>query len=303
MAVRADGEQVKGQTELPPEEIEDDNLKKMRGDHEPYRARTTDPRNDTAISPGSVTAIHEDLQVTPKKWSVKDRMLARRARTESEIRESRDDVPELVSRVSAAGETSSGVSYSSMNSGKAALSRFSRPDSDRWSDRFFESSDGEDDDDEDTLTEELRKARHRGEMGKSDNGMSTSAMIANTLTSSPQSTHMSRAKEEAEDQPGEDATIIAGPEMPLTAEPAELEPLSHSSGMNTPRPLSNDDLPRGSLSPVNTGAALGLSLGETAEERRRRDMANTSSKARRGSAGVAEQVALAQRKEKLDERE
>lgn len=82
-------------------------------------------------------------------------------RTLSENRESRDQVPDLISMVSAQGEPSH--SYSQMHSGTAALNSLVRRDSSRWSDRFFDSEEEEsDDDDQGDLNMELQKAYDRG---------------------------------------------------------------------------------------------------------------------------------------------
>ncbi|KAJ9629266.1 hypothetical protein H2204_008906 [Knufia peltigerae] len=255
-AVGVEGEEVRGQTDQPADETEEDDGAAAKS---PIRAHTADEyvTRSTATSPTSQKLLDEDLHnKLHMKWKVDDRIVRPdRPRTESEIRESRDDVSELVSRVSAAGESS----YSSSNSGKAALSRLARQDSARWSDRFFDGSDDDDDDDEteqedgdDSLAKELKKARHRGGVGLGSdlagNEMSTtSARIANSLTASPRATRLGLAATDVPPAGGPSSVkadddnddrkvsprpskgppphmIIAEPDHPLTAEPGELEP-------------------------------------------------------------------------------
>lgn len=301
-AVRADGEQVKGQTDLPAEAGEARLGKKETKDHDEDQSRSAEDVIVTAASPTEVEPGHADLQRLHTRWEVRQRSV----RTESEIRESRDDVSELVSRISVGGESS----YTSMNSGKAALSRLARQDSARWSDRFFEGSDdGEDDgdDDDSVLVDEIRKARERGELeASSDEHDSadkiTGANIAASLTSSPRSTKVLSTKLEAGPARPEEPVLV-DPEAPLTAEPAELEPLSHhTSETSTPHPSHSEaDLQPGSVASTSTpGTAVGLSLGENVEEMWQRT-GNTSPVSarseRHGSLGIAEQVALVQGKE------
>ncbi|EXJ81086.1 hypothetical protein A1O3_07374 [Capronia epimyces CBS 606.96] len=296
VAVREDGEHVEGQTDLPVEEDVDKHGQDESKEGDADRSRSAEAISVMTASPAEVEHAHQDLQRLHTRWEVRQRAV----RTESEVRESRDDLSELVSKISVGGESSYN-SYSSMNSGKAALSRLARQDSARWSDRFFEGSDdGHDDGDDDSvLANEIRKAQARAEMDKSDDCSEvTGATIATTLTSSPQSTNLVPAKEEAEPD------IILEPELPLTAEPAELEPLSHSSGSSTPQAHPDTDSPLGSIASTSTpGTGIGLSLGVPAEERWLPETRGVSRNAvdagseGQGSVGIAEQVALAQVKE------
>ncbi|KIW19612.1 hypothetical protein PV08_00185 [Exophiala spinifera] len=231
-AVGDEGEEVEGQTDQPTQEGEEENISKS-----PTRAHTTDDYVTGSPTSSTSSNVHgEDLNRLHTKRRVNDRVRpGLPLRTDSEIRESRDDVSELVSRVSATGESS----YSSTNSGKAALARLARQDSARWSDRFFDGSDDdeqEQEDGDDPLAEELRKARHRGDIG-------TSARIANSLTASPRATRLGLlATDVPPDNPplddsskvseqlspenhstGGPRMIITEPDTPLTAEPGELE--------------------------------------------------------------------------------
>ncbi|KIX93573.1 uncharacterized protein Z520_10751 [Fonsecaea multimorphosa CBS 102226] len=308
------GESVRGQRDLPEEKgIERD------GDDDERRAKTTDNIRVTQTSPTEVADIHADLQKLHTAWKVRDRDKqvhpTRRGtkRTESEIREARDDVSELVSMVSATGESS----YSGMNSSKAALARLVRQDSARWSDRFFEGSEDGDEEDEEEgdggLREELRKAKYRGELDRmfnidfdidsADEGTTMSRLVDGPLTESPHSTKLSKPKKgkEREDDGGH---LITDPERPFSAEPGELEPLSHSSaGTSTPTPTRHASSGRedkaeetqrepDSIPSLSTSAALGLSLGENVDERWRRETSPPS---------VAEQIALATRRRRSKE--
>ncbi|KAJ9609838.1 hypothetical protein H2200_006167 [Cladophialophora chaetospira] len=293
------GESVRGQRDLPDETETETKT-------EAQRSNTTDNVTSGASSPPRAEPGHSDLQKLSTTWKARGQSKDTSKRTKSEVREARDDVPELVSRVTATGE-----SYNTMSSSRAALSRLARQDSARWSDRFFEGSDDgdEDDDDDDGLLHEVRKARHRGDLNRKSNtdsdvestsgdpeaGQTPKATIAGgPLTESPEGTKLSKPKgkgKEAEEH------IITSPDLPLSAEPAELEPLSHSSAAtNTPSQHTSKDakegleLEPGSITSLSTGAGLGLALGESAEDRQNRET-------RVGSVGdtssVAEQVALA----------
>ncbi|KIW66406.1 hypothetical protein PV04_05742 [Phialophora macrospora] len=299
------GESVRGQRDLPNEKEEENAVRNNS------RANTTDTVRIEASSPQEFEALDNDPKKLSTSWKIHDGARAapawRTRRTESEAREARDDVSELVSRVSATGE-----SYSSMNSGRAALSRLARQDSARWSDRFFEGSDdGDEDDDEDGLLQEIRKANYRGELNRkfnldfdvdsaasdSETARTPTEKISNgPLTESPDSTKLSKPKDKGKGKEFEEHMITA-PHEPLSAEPAELEPLSHSSaGTSTPTQDAPGDAEPGlQLEPVSvttpsTAGALGLSLNEKIDETRQPQTRLGSS----GDAGgVAEQVALA----------
>jgi hypothetical protein len=297
------GESVRGQRELPDVKEEDHIL-------DTKRANTTDNIRIEESSPQEIEALQTDSQKLSTSWKIHESARAptarRTKRTESEVREARDDVSELVSRVSATGE-----SYSSMNSGRAALSRLARQDSARWSDRFFEGSDDGDDEDEDGLLQEIRKARYRGELNQkfnldfdvdsaasdSETGRTPTEKISNgPLTESPDSTKLSKPRDKGKGKEVEEHMITA-PHVPLSAEPAELEPLSHSSaGTNTPTQGAPSGAEAGpqlepeSITAPSTAAALGLSLIEKIDETRKPQPRSGSI----GDAGgVAEQVALA----------
>ncbi|KAK5190903.1 hypothetical protein LTR72_000714 [Exophiala xenobiotica] len=255
VVVGVDGEKVRGQTDAPPEEVGEDSGKRSA-----ERAQTTHDSDLAASASPSSVVVHDDqFHELHRRWTAKsgDRVQPQRSRTESEIRESRDDVSELVSLVSAPGE---GSTYSSANSSKAALSRLARQDSARWSDRFFDGSDDDDteldDEGEDVLREELIKARQRGE-SSAEWSAKTSARIANSLTASPRATRLgiNTNTDGLEPAPlpldggggkndehsghgrghghghGNDGPkmILAGPDTPLTAEPGELESSSDAA--------------------------------------------------------------------------
>ncbi|EXJ69115.1 uncharacterized protein A1O5_08050 [Cladophialophora psammophila CBS 110553] len=322
------GESVKGQRDLPEEEEKEEVRGVGEGDEK--RAKTTDNINITEASPTEVADMHADLQRLHTAWKVRDRdkqvTPTRRAsrRTESEIREARDDVSELVSLVSATGESS----YNGMNSSKAALSRLVRQDSARWSDRFFDGSEDGDEEDEDDegeggLREAMRKAKYRGELDRmfnidfdvdsADEGTTMTKLVDGPLTESPEGTKLSKPKKgkEREDD-GSSASaskhghILTDPQAPFSAEPAELEQLSHSSpGTNTPpRHISGaevkaeEQLGPESIPSQSTGAGLGLSLGENVDERWRRETRPGTKTVGESAGGVAQQVALATKRSK-----
>lgn len=142
-----DGEEVKDQTQLPEQHDDEDKQRSISIDNMPDK---DDHEVDT------LHARQRNLQESQKLETSKPRD----ARTVSELRESRDQITDLVSMVSAQGEPSQ--SYSTMHSGTAALHRLNRQDSARWSDRFFDSSEDEEDDDENELNAEWQKAYDRG---------------------------------------------------------------------------------------------------------------------------------------------
>ncbi|EXJ90620.1 hypothetical protein A1O1_03723 [Capronia coronata CBS 617.96] len=305
-AMKEDGEQVEGQTDLPAEEDGGTHRKEGSKEQDANRRRGSEEVIVTAASPREHEHGAQDLQRLHTKWEVRQRLV----RTESETRESRDDISELVSKISVGGESS----YDGMNSGKAALSRLARQDSARWSDRFFEGSDdGEDDGDDDSvLVNEIRKARGRAERDKLnddyDAGEELEPKVASALTSSPQSTGLVPAKEAAENPQHNDqeGNLVVEPDAPLTDEPAELEALSHSSESSTPHQVqrSEEDLQPGSAASSSTpGKGIGLALADKVEDRMHRETAGGSTNhgsvgsEGRGSVGIVEQVALAQSKD------
>lgn len=303
-AVLPTGEEVRGQTDLPAEESDLGKTEKP----ELERSRSVTDIPATAALPLTADGALGDVHKLHAHWKIRDEVQQRPGRTDSEIRESRDDISELVSRVSATGENagafttpSNPTGYSNMSSSRAALSRLARSDSSRWSDRFFDGSDEDELEDEDpTLMAEIEKARSRGELDRADSHTSDmtslSAKIADVLTTSPSSTKMVSAKGDTSAQPS--SLLSPRGSISLTAEPDRM-----SSGVNTPTNLAQDpaeDLNPGSLTAFSIGTdRLGLGLGEDRDDMIR---ANT-----RGSIGsitqgigvdVAEQVALARGKEK-----
>lgn len=309
-AVLPTGEEVKGQTDLPAEEFEQATADK----NELERSRSATAVLATAASPPIVDGAHGDSHKLHAHWKIRDDVQQRLERTDSETRESRDDVSELVSKISATGENSgtfttpsNATGYSNMSSSRAALSRIARSDSSRWSDRFFDGSDEEELEEEDpSLMAEIEKARSRGEMERSDSHTSDvaslSAKIADVLTASPKSTKLVPAKSDPSAQP---SSLLGGRgSISLTAEPAELDPMSGSSGVNTPNPAQGpaEDLNPGSITAFSVGTerlGLGLGLGDDRHDlipSVTRDAA--AAKPEGVSVGVAEQVARARGKGK-----
>ena len=173
-----------------------------------------------------------------------------------------------------------------MNSSKAALAKFVRQDSAQWSDRFFEGSDnGDEDEDEDRLFQEIRRARYRSvnprldvesAPGDTEAGRAPAARITdNPLTESPNSTRLSKPKNEEETETAEGHMITASYE-PLSAEPSELEPLSHSSAgtgsssqQGTAGVGPDLKLEPVSITALSTGGALGLSRDIDGRQKRK----------------------------------
>jgi hypothetical protein len=284
--IPGEGEEVLGQTELPEGQVEHELA-------EPDRSRSADDIAIAASPPGDFEGAHEVLKKTASR-KLREQHGPRDHRTASEIRESRDDVSELVSKINAAAESSN--SYSSMSSGRAALSRLARQDSARWSDRFFDGSDSELEDDDPVLAEELRKAQHRAESSHRHRTYESSgtAQIANVLTESPLPTRLNTKEKLGKLSTDQTLPKVTDESTPLTAEPAELEPLTDTSDTGTPQ--ATDNLGPGSItnmSPTTTGLrlALGEHLGDisghdTGHHERRgiaKEVAKASSKASDGT--------------------
>lgn len=158
------GEEVRGQKQKPES--------KMTPRHEEAfpRSATFNPMSNPADPQHEILPTqHEELRTIHSRVAEREQF---RGRTASEVRESRDQVPDLVTMVNAQGQPS--ATYSALHSGGAGggtssshsaasiLSRLHRQDSGRWSDRFFDESDEDNEDDDREYYEELRKARDRG---------------------------------------------------------------------------------------------------------------------------------------------
>ncbi|KAK5939475.1 hypothetical protein PMZ80_007852 [Knufia obscura] len=198
------GEEVRDQTQAPD--------KKIELESDTSKAATTD--NMPQKSDDEVETLHrrqKNLQAGLKHAQPSEH---KPPRTKSEVRESRDKVPDLVSMVSAQGEPSQ--SYSSMHSGTAALHRLNRQDSARWSDRFFESSEDEEEEDETDLNVELQKAYDRG--------------LGNHPSTSPPSTRSEKSSRGRSRQAGPGRSLLSETEASgLVAEPDKL-PRRESKG-------------------------------------------------------------------------
>ncbi|RVX74574.1 hypothetical protein B0A52_01700 [Exophiala mesophila] len=288
-AVRSDGEEVKGQSDQP-------NFQGVAGnsDQMPRHADSADDLDLTPTSPAALEGIQEDLEQLHTHWKAESSR-KRTIRTESESREARDDVSELVTMVNATGITSSAAGYPNTNSGKAALSRLARQDSARWSDHFFEGSEDDYTEDDDTiLATEIDKARAREELQKAGSTGSAERMqarIAEGLTISPQMTRQTATMDKM-GGPSTQGVILT--DSTLMSEPGEIEPLSRGSGNETP--VLEDHLNPGSVTAFSTNTnPLGLALSERASEA----IAQGGDVGQRSSSvaeQVAEQMAAAQAK-------
>jgi hypothetical protein len=160
-----DGEEVYGQTALPEEP-------KLETD---VKART-----------GSLSPCHDDADgdELPERMHMPELRISPPRRTESEARESTDEVKEMASPTTGTATATSSYSSLKRNSGP----RRSPQDSAKWSDRFFDGSE-DDSDDEDYLTS-IAKDRDR-RMPRPINTHVTQPEIANVLTQSPKESTVS----------------------------------------------------------------------------------------------------------------
>lgn len=195
-----DGEEVRGQTEPPGQAKKDGEREKEKERSRTLQVPVAGRRAsaDASVDKKKPLSEKQDLQDDVSRLPLHDRTKALREeartgdggkdkddndpatgktrdhRSPSEIRESADHVPDLVSHINATGTTvppsgsiSSNISTSSSppksaaasasyTSTRRALSNLSRRDSGRWSDRYFGSDDEED---EEELLEERQFAR------------------------------------------------------------------------------------------------------------------------------------------------
>ncbi|KAJ9664493.1 hypothetical protein H2198_000144 [Neophaeococcomyces mojaviensis] len=266
ITVGKEGEEVADQTKAPDEQkIQDEKKHAATTDHIPDKQ---DHEVDTLhMRQKNIKAAQPNRPANQKE---KAETASRSARTASELRESRDQVPDLISMVSAQGEPSH--SYSSMHSGTAALHSLARKDSARWSDRFFESSEEEDDtEDEGDLNTELQKAYDRG-------------VIHDRYNSSPQSTRSGKSSKRTKAKP---STRLANEVFSEAGEPSvvfdEPEEMSHGGSQHASVVNTIPDPQTLSLS--------GLGLG-----REVRNISTVNSAVVEGEAGITEQVARARTK-------
>ena len=204
-AAGMDGEEVRGQTDLPTE---------PRSQKETLqRARSLSPNQDNEA----------DDELPDKMPKLK---LEPPTRTDSEMREAADEVNEIVSPATAALSSS----YSSKMSGRPPSRGVSRSDSARWSDRFFEGSEDDSDDDEIVKTVRMKKDADYG-----THRDSTSPKVAAKLIESPKQSTMN---------------------LPMTAEPQPLR-VEHSK--------PEDGIPDPSIM-----ALTGVGLNTDVEEQVRR---------------------------------
>ncbi|KAK5104964.1 hypothetical protein LTS08_001237 [Lithohypha guttulata] len=272
------GEEVRDQTQKPVQK--DDNH-----DERPRRATT-------AESPPT-KEDHEIDTLHMRQKHIRARQAVNpQPRTASERGESRDQVSDLVSEVSAQGVPVQG--HNSMHSGTAALNRLMRQDSARWSDRFFDSEpEDENEDDEAELNSELQQAYDRGQR--------------RPLTASPASTRSSKKGQHTHSSLGKEASLLdddasAG----LVAEPEEID-MSKMSMQDRLCAIDTQSSPDSRvLSP--TGLGLGRNQQTIAEDMHERPMSPSGgiteqvSRARTQSGGQAQSVrpGLGESKQTLD---
>jgi hypothetical protein len=235
------GEEVRGQTELPKEPALDAIAK--------ARERSLSPRRHGENEGERPKQMHKlELRFLPPR------------RTTSELRESTDVVNEIVSTTTATATAASSRSSSL----KPLTSRLSRQDSGKWSDRFFEGS--EDDSDEEDYLPATIKGRNKRAPGPIKTQV-TQPEIANELTQNPN---------------------VGTMNLPLTAEPQPLKPMECEA--------------EGGISSKGALGLTNIGLQKKVEECMMPAKAQEASRKVHPSLGVVEKVAIARAKgEKCDD--
>ena len=253
VAAGREGEEVTGQADLPDEHAGED-----------LRRRSVDDADaDNTVVHGP-KRLNEDVKrlninVEPPSPPFK--------RTRSENRESRDEITELVSPVSATAVRD--VSYSSRNSTRSSLAQITRSDSARWSDRFFEGSDDSSDDEE--YLGEVQKAHARGE---ALNQRERDRAARNTTGT----TDSKKSNKSLGDSPIIDTKITQSPSQ------STLDLAAGDSKGLEPLHTTEPDYVTASEGKSPTTADLGL--GKSVDEQ-----ISPARKSRKDSVGVAETVA------------
>ena len=263
--VGPEGERVTGQVDMPSEE------------HEQSKMGLQQSRSVEDLGDEEGADTVDELRQDRTKFTTKP--ANREKRTESEIRESRDEMTELVSRINAVGSPSS--TYTGSGSSKASLGRLTRMDSGKWSDQYFEGSD--DDSDDEQLLKELEEAKARGQQ-LTEAETRAFTRLSNSSKASKQRSHRSNKSDGSDKAP---VRILRGDHAGVMTEPGEMEP------------SEREELEE-AMSPERQGPSLtGVGLGKEADAEVNPDSPKNTS--RKGSLGVSEQVAFAQAKAGGDE--
>lgn len=262
--LKANGEAVKDQTKSP----SDNQIKRLKSD-ENDAAKSED--NFPKLDDEEISVLRERQQKLSKGQNLSTKAATQLAqsrqtlappsptgsrdhRSPSELRESRDELPDLVSMISAQGEPSH--SYSSMHSGTAALQRLTRSDSGRWSDKFFEGSEDESEED-DGLDAELNRAFDRGErMGVSGSG-------SPKFTASPRSSSRGPAAQQARGRSPLGRTILNSEDVSENGDEIVFaeEPDSYASRRSSAQQGVMDMVPDPQILSL-TGVGLGKTPSE-----------------------------------------
>ena len=149
------GEEVAGQVDQPSE----DTVKKEEDGK--AKSRSYDDVHTDDIPPKDIG--HSNLGKDIEKLRLQGKEKQTKPRSESEIRESRDELSDLMSPSGSITATGTSSHSSLNNSGRAALTRLTRDDSARWSDRFFEGDEEDSDEEDEEIVKEWNKAKARGE--------------------------------------------------------------------------------------------------------------------------------------------
>lgn len=237
LPVGKEGEEVEGQTDLPDEP----------GQEEVEEKRTR------SLSLGRQDEKEDDLPDHIQKLELK---IKPPRRTNSEMHEATDEVNDLVSPTTAANATAASSYSSSM---RTNTSRLSRQDSARWSDRFFEGSE-EDSDDEEYLASTTKDKRKTDELKAKLPAINTSdqPQVADVLTQSPK-----------------ESTV----DLPLRTEPRQLQGVRTEAEEGVPDP-----------------SILGLTGIGLSPSKRMEGPSIAERRKNKPNLGVAEQVAFAKSK-------
>lgn len=167
--------------------------------------------------------------------------------------ESRDQMTELVSMVSAEGAPNQ--SYSSMHSGASALRSLVRQDSARWSDRYFDSEPEDEDNDEAELDNEWQSAYDRGQRGP--------------LTESPRSTRSSKQGQVGSNLKNSTLLGDVDAQSGFVAEPEELT--SRRSSLRSNLNINEEAVAPDQQTLSLTGVGLSKNQQTIADEARKGD--------------------------------
>ena len=300
-AVGSEGEQVKGQVEPPTQE----EIEKTKTASEPMltrRASAEDPASELK----SPDKLHADYKPKERPKARFEDIKNRENRTPSEVRESRDELSDLVSKVSVSGTTATPTSgaqgsLSKLNSSKRTLSKLSRADSGRWSDKFFEGSDDDSDLEEDPeYIKEIEAARRRGEVLTGEQEKALERWSESSKGSKGRK-GSERSEKSASSKSGDGKGKTVFREDRMMEEPGEMNQKEEEAleKLESGDSRSKGDEVFDAQMLGLTGVGLGKSVDEQVQAAPESPI--RAKGGRRESLGKAEQVALAQAKKEAQE--